>query len=188
MKKTALVTIMLIGLIPAADACVGRILSVGFVQSMEGQVMAEMVSTIISERTGTTVNVRVYKSSQELYDAVKVKQVDILIENTAKALQVLNQSSESAQKRAYEIVKAGYEQEKGLIWLRPFGYISGSGSESAPVLRVEVFSDFPALPRVVEKLGGIITDDGYAKMIRNVESGEKPRKVAREFLKAKKLI
>jgi len=102
MKYAVLVMIMLIGCMPAAEACVGRILSVGFVQSAEGQVMAEIVSTLISERTGTTVSVRVYKSSQELYDAVKVKQVDILIENTTKALQVLNQSSESAQKRAYE--------------------------------------------------------------------------------------
>lgn len=192
MKRLILVLTIFFVCLPKADACVGRILNIGCVNSSEGQVLAEMLSVIISERTGTTVNVRIYKTVQELYEALKVKQVDILIENTTMAMQILNKQSDGNIKKAYETVKTAYEKEKGLVWLKPFGFLHGNGagiqSYTAPVLRVEIFSDFPALPRVIDKLGGTVSDETYARLIKSVESGEKPKKVARDFLKSKKLI
>ena len=192
MKKLLLIIAMGFIFLPKADACVGRILNVGVTNSAEGQVFAEMLSAIISERTGTTVYTKIFKNPQELYEAVKVKKVDILIENTARALQALNKPAEANAKRAYDTVKIIYEKEKGLAWLKPFGFVNSNGGESqsytATVLRVDVFSDFPALPRVIDKLGGMISDEAYMKMIKSVESGEKPKKVARDFLKSKKLI
>jgi osmoprotectant transport system substrate-binding protein len=192
MKK--LLLIIAIGLIflPKADACVGRILNIGVTNSAEGQVFAEMLSAIINERTGTTVYTKFYKNQQELYEAVKNKKVDILIENTTRALQVLNKPVDANAKRAYDTVRNIYEKEKGLAWLKPYGFVNSNGGESqsytATVMRVDVFSDFPALPRVVDKLGGMISDEAYMKMIKSVEAGEKPKKVARDFLKSKKLI
>ncbi|MFZ2198870.1 MAG: glycine betaine ABC transporter substrate-binding protein, partial [Thermodesulfovibrionales bacterium] len=181
MKKLLLIIAMGLIFLPKADACVGRILNIGVTNSAEGQVFAEMLSTIISERTGTTVYTKFFKSPQELYEAVKVKKVDILIENTSRALQVLNRPADVNAKRAYDTVKIIYEKEKGLAWLKPFGFVNSNGAESqsytATVLRVDVFSDFPALPRVIDKLGGMISDEAYVKMIKSVESGEKPKKV-----------
>ncbi len=176
---------------PQSDACVGKALNIGVVHSTEGKVFAELLSALIAERTGTSVKAKFYKSSLEIYEAVKRKEVDILIENTTRALDILNKPSESDAATTYEIVKATYEKEKGLVWLKPFGFLNGSGdspSFTAALLRDDVLTNFPALPRVINKLGGIINDETYTRLIKSVESGERPEKVARDFLKSKKLI
>ncbi len=193
MKKVGLLVLAVVLLFSSGvDACVGKILNIGAVNSLEGQVLAEMLSTLINERTGTTVNVKFYKNTQDLYGAVKVNQVDILVENTASAMQVLSRPPERDVKKAYEIVKTAYEMERGLVWLKPFGFLNGSGgttpSYTATVLRVEVLSNFPALPRVLGKLADAISDETNSRMIKSVEAGEKPRKVARDFLKSRKII
>ncbi len=192
MKKPLIILAMLLFFSPRADACVGKMLTIGVLDSSEGQVLAELLSTIINERTGTTVAVRFYKSEKDLYEAVKVKQVDISIENTTRALHELNRPREADLNKAYEVVKTTYEREKGLIWLKPFGFLNGNGGEgpsyTATLLRVDIINNFPALPRVIGKLGAAINDEAYGKLIRSVESGEKPKKVARDFLKSKKLI
>ena len=190
MKKALLVFAAVLFFFQRADACVGKTLSIGALNTPEGQVLAEMLSTLINERTGTTANIKLYKNSQDLYEAVRAKQLDILIENTSRAMHVLNRPSEGDAKKAYEIVKADYEKEKGLVWLKPFGFVNDGGppSYTAAILRDEVLSNFPALPRVLGKLGGAINDETNSRMIKSVEAGEKPHKVARDFLKSRKLI
>jgi osmoprotectant transport system substrate-binding protein len=192
MKKYLFTMLFLFILSPQAQACVGKILNIGVVNTSGGQVLAEMLSSLINERTGSTVAIRFYNSEQDLSAAMNVKQVDISVENTALALQFLHKPSESNVDKAYELVKAAYEKERGLVWLKPFGFMHSSGAEApsytAAVLRIEVLNNFPALPRVIGKLGNILNDETYGKLIKSVESGEKPRKAARDFLKSKKLI
>lgn len=170
----------------------GKILNIGAVDSTGGRVLAEMVSAIIAERTGTSVAVRFFHDAQTLDDALRMKQVDISIENTGDALRILNRQPESDMTRTFEAVKTAYEKEKGLVWLKPFGFQNGgagvSPARTAAVLRADILANFPALPRVIGKLGPAITDEAYARLVRSVESGEKPKKAARDFLKAKKLI
>jgi osmoprotectant transport system substrate-binding protein len=192
MKKFIVIMMLLAFVSSKAHACVGKILHIGVVNSSEGQVLAEMLSSLINERTGSTVAIQFYHDEQELYDAVKVKQVDISIENTTRAMRVLNRPEEGNADKAYEVVKATYEKEKGLIWLKPFGFMHGNGgapaSYTAAILRVDVINNFPALPRVIGKLGSTLNDETYSRLIKSVESGEKPKKAARDFLKSKKLI
>ena len=151
-----------------------------------------MLSAIISERTGSTANIRYYKSPQEIYEAVKAKQVDISVENTSRAMQLMNRPADPDAKKAYEFVKALYEREKGMVWLKPFGFMNGNSGESpsytAAILRVDILNNFPVLPRVLNKLGSTINDETYTKLIKSVGSGEKPKTVARDFLRSRKLI
>ena len=193
MKKAILIiTAFVFFFSPKAYSCVGKTLIIGVMNTSEGQVLAEMISTLITERTGTAVNVTLYENTQELYEAVKVKHVDISVENTTRAMIVLNKPVEPDVQKAYEIVKATYEKEKGLIWLKPFGFLKkndeGSASYTATILRNEILNNFPALPRLINKLGSSINDDMYTKLMNSVESGAKPSNVARDFLKSKKLI
>jgi len=190
MKKIVLFLAILFICLPKAEACVGKTLYIGVIDSAEGQVLSEILSTIINERTGTTVKTRYYKNTQDLYEAVSAKQVDMLLENTARAMQIINRPPDSDLQRTYETVKSMYEKNRGLIWFKPFGF-SNAGEEpsyTAPVLKVEVLTNFPALPRVVGKLAGTVSDETYTRLIKSVESGEKPKKVARDFLKSRKLI
>jgi osmoprotectant transport system substrate-binding protein len=191
-KRVLIILALLFICLPESEACVGKTLYIGVVDSAEGQVLSEILSTIVNERTGTTVNTRFYKSSRDLYDAISARQVDMLIENTVNALQVIDIQSEGDLQKKYETIKSLYEKQKGLVWFKPFGFLKGKGasepSYTAPVLKIEVLNNFPALPRVVGKLAGTINDDTYLKLIKSVESGEKAKKVARDFLKSKKLI
>jgi len=59
----------------------------------------------------------------------------------------------------------------------------------AAVVRKESLKKFPALPRLLEKIGTRITldDDLLDSLVAKI-SGSKPAKVARDFLKEKKLI
>ena len=189
--RAVLIAAMLALFSPGAWACVGKTLNVGVLNSVEGQLFAEMLSTLINERTGTTVKVSYYKDEQDLYGAIEAKKVDISIENTARAMQVLRRPADADARRAFEEVKAAYEQRMGLVWLRPFGFLRGGGSApsyTAAVLRMEVVNNFPALPRVINKLGSTINDATYTRLIRSVQSGEAPKTVARDFLRSKKII
>jgi len=192
-KRLFLVCIAVLLVCPTlADACVGKVLRIGAISSSDGVLLSEMLAIMINERTGSTVSVTMYNSTSDLYEAVKSQHVDILIENTATAMHVLNKQSLANMNKNYEIVKASYESEKGLIWLKPFGLINNKGGEgqsfAAPVLKVETLTNFPALPRVIEKLANILNDEVYAKMLKSVDAGEKPKSVARDLLKSKKLI
>lgn len=191
MQRVILFLALIMLSVPGAEACVGKTLHIGVVNTAEGQVIAEMLSSLINERTGTTIAIKYYKSMQEVHDAVKVKQVDISVENAGEALRLMNRPAEADAKKAYDSVKSIQEKEMGLIWLKPFGFTggrSGAGSYTAAVLRAEVINSFPVLPRVIDKLGSVISDEVHARLIKSVESGEKPKKVARDFLKSKKLI
>ena len=192
MRKVIMLMAVLLIFSPKADACVGKTLEIGITNSMEAQVLAEMLSTLVKERTGTTINITYYDNVQDLYDAVTVKKVDISIENTTRAMHVLNMPLETDAKKAYKVVKATYEKEKGLIWLKPFGFTKVRGEESpsytATVLRMDILNNFPALPRLFNKLGSKINDQTYTKLIKSVEAGEEPKSVAKDFLKSNKLI
>jgi osmoprotectant transport system substrate-binding protein len=191
MKKAILILTILILSTPVAEACVGKNLNIGVIESAEGKVFSAMISTMINERTGTTVTAMFYKNEQELYEAIQMKKIDISIENTSRAMKLLNRPAEADAKKAYKTVKKAYEKEKGLIWLKPFGFKnggSGSPSYTAAILRKDILTNFPALPRLINKLGSKVNDRSYTKLIRSVESGKEPERVAKDFLKSKKLI
>ena len=192
MKKAILLAMVLMLFVPAVYACVGKTLTIGVKDSMEGKVLAEMLSTLVNERTGTAINIKFFDTSQEIYEAVRKQDVDISIENTSRAMNVLNMPQEADIKKAYKIVKATYEKERGLIWLKPFGFTNMGNGEppayTATILRMDILSNFPALPRLFNKLGSKINDAAYAKLIKSVESGEEPKRVVKDFLKSKKLI
>lgn len=192
MKKFLLISLFLVIFTPKLYACVGKTLTIGVTKTSEGRVLAQMLSTLVNERTGTTVKIEFYETVQDIYDAVREKKVDISIENTTRALHVLNMPQESDAKKAYRLVKATYEKEKGLIWLKPFGFMKAEGEESpsytATILRMDILNNFPALPRLFNKLGSTINDQTYTRLIQSVEAGEEPKSVVKDFLKSKKLI
>lgn len=184
-----LVTIMLSG-VGLAHACVGKTLYIGISGAENEQLLAQMVSVLLAERTGTTVKVVTYKDTDEMYQAVKQGKVGVIIENTDRALDVMHLPKESDPQAAYQTVKREYRKSLNLVWLAPFGMIHGTGQPQlyAPVLSTDILGNLPALPKLLNKLAGILNDDTSARLLRAVKSDEKPKTVARDFLKAKKLI
>ncbi|MDX1776915.1 MAG: glycine betaine ABC transporter substrate-binding protein [Desulfobulbales bacterium] len=179
-----------------SHACVGRTLYVGTLDTTEDKVLAQMLVLLINERTGTTVKIRYFDDNTALYNALKEndeeKRADIIVENTNDALALLKKSSPGDLDQTYRQVKELYESELGLIWLNPFGFKHGAGAElqalSAPLVRRDVLTNYPLLPRVLNKLAGAITDETFANLTAKVKDGEKPMNVSKDFLRAKKFI
>jgi osmoprotectant transport system substrate-binding protein len=177
-------------------ACVGRILYVGSLDTTEDKVLAQMLVLLINERTGTTVKIRYFDNNEALYNALKEndekKRADIIIENTDDALALLKKPRPGDLDTTYKQVKELYESELGLIWLNPFGFTHTAGSEnqtiSAPLVRRDVLTNYPLLPRVLKKLAGAINDEAFLTLTAKVRDGEKPQNISKDFLRAKKLI
>lgn len=164
-------------------ACVGKTIYLG-VSNPNEALMAEMASIMISERTGSAVKVEVYKDSKSLYEAIRQGRVNIIIENTDHAREVLGSNKGSGSPIAIDIIKSEYRKSMNLIWLNSYG----STPQYAPVLTGDTLNSYPALPKLLNKLAGALPHDTYSKLLKSLTSSDKTKKVARDFLKGKKLI
>lgn len=175
-----------------SEACVGRILSIGIVDSVNEKLLAELISVLINERTGTTVNIKVFDDFGDIYDAVKKEEIGVVIENTDHAMSMLNMPKNEDEKKDYDISKAEFKEKLGLTMLKPFGFIAGKEGEGenyySAVVTEDVLINFPALPRVINKLKNISADKRFNKVLTSVRTGKKGKRAARDFLKKKKLI
>jgi glycine betaine/choline ABC-type transport system substrate-binding protein len=170
-----------------AQACVGKVLTIGIVHSPQESIYAELIAQMVTERTGTAVKIVSYKDVRELYDAVRKGEVGVLIENTERGMEMMKRPPVANGKSAYETLKLEYRQSLNLIWLEPVSADGGS-CYYAPVIATETMDNLPALPKLINRLTGVLTEGIYARLWRGVGSEEKPRRLARDFLKAKKLI
>lgn len=193
--KLAGLFLLVIGFLPFSinsQACVGRILNIGITNSVNENLLAELVSVLINERTGTTVNIKVFDTAKDIYESVRKEELGMVIENTDHAMNMLNISSSKDKEKDYDVSKKEFRERMNLVWLSPFGFLpeeKGSGKYFyAVVITENVLTNFPALPRVINKLSGISDDRDFNKVIRAVKSGEKVKRVARDLLKKKKLI
>jgi len=178
-----------------AHACVGKTLVIGSVNTPELSTTAEMLSVLITERTGTTVVVKYFDNFPACYDAVKKGDVDILIDYTGRCYtDVLGKPAEQDAGKVFSAVKEAYQRDMNLVWLEPFGFSDTASAKpgstpaiAAPVVRKDTLNKFPALPRVINKLAGKLDNDVMSKLTSDGGNG-KTKKVTRKFLKDRKLI
>jgi glycine betaine/choline ABC-type transport system substrate-binding protein len=163
-------------------ACVGKTIHLGISSSNE-RLMAEMASLMITERTGSSVKIEVFKDSRSLYEAVKQGKLNLILENTDHAQEVLGMTK-NAGTFGLDSIKSEYRKSFNLTWLNPYG----AAPQYAPVLTADTLANYPALPKLLNKLTGVLTSDTYTKLLKSIESDDKTKKVAKDFLKGKKLI
>lgn len=170
------------------NACVGKTLHIGILDTPNEQMLAELTSQLITARTGTTVKIETFKAQKDIYNALKQGQLGMVIESTDRAFEMVGKPRETG-KAAFESAKAEYRKSLNLIWLEPYGAVPGGSSSQllAPVISNEVLSSLPALPKLLHKLSGITSDSGYSRIMKS-RGAEKPKKLAKELLKTKKLI
>lgn len=182
MKKiiSLCVVALLLTTIDLSSACVGRTLHLGISNVSNERLLAEIASLLITERTGSTVQIDVYKDSTELYNAIKNGNVNVIFENTSHAAEVVGKSKDST----HDQIKSEYRTRLNLTWLELFG----GSVKYGPVLTAETVAIYPVLPKLLNKLSKALENDTYAKLLKSVESADKTKKVAKEFLKGKKLI
>jgi glycine betaine/choline ABC-type transport system substrate-binding protein len=188
--------IMLAATVAVSQACVGRILYIGAVETVESRTMAELLVLLINERTGTNVKIKYFADTPQLYQAFQAldeeSRVDIIVENTADAMSYLGKDRLADLDQEYLEVKKVYEKDLNVTWLKAFGFRNYKGQAtqavSAPLIRNDVLTNYPLLPRILTKLSGAIDEQTFADIIAQVRSGAKAKNVAKDFLRAKKFI
>ena len=190
-----LAALLLVGTsVQQSAACVGKSLTVGALDNPQQQVLAQMLSILISERTGTTVKIVPIGGHAEAHDALLRADLDMYVEYTGVGQVLLLKDKPIADSKVlFQSVKDRYNQELNLVWMQPFGFSEesvapeGTVADAAPVVRKDTLKKFPALARLINKLGGAIdgaTMDELEKACANGNS----RDVARNFLKKNRFI
>jgi osmoprotectant transport system substrate-binding protein len=181
-----LVVLIITGLtVSSAQACVGKTLVVGALDNPQQQVLAEMLSVLIGERTGTTVKVVSVAGHAEAHDAMIRAEMDMYVEYTGVGQVIILKEQ--------PIADSDELQDLNLVWLKPFGFSDeryapeGTVAVAAPVVRKDTLKKFPALARLINKLGGSI-DDPTMKELETASAAGNSRDVARKFLKEKRFI
>ena len=184
-----IIALLMLAFTTSASACVGKTLFIGISGTPQEYLLAELVSVLVTERTGTTAKVLVYADSRELYSAVRQGKVGLVIENTDRAMDILGKAKEGGR-TPLESVKSDYRRTLNLVWLEPFGVSPGSTTSQlyAPVIAVDLLGNLPALPKLLQKLAGVAADSNYVRLASSVKGEEKAKKMAREYLKSRKLI
>jgi osmoprotectant transport system substrate-binding protein len=178
---------------PAA-ACVGKTLVVGALETPQQQVLAQLLAILIGERTGTTVKVVPAASHAAAHEALLRADLDMYVEYTGIGqVQLLGGAPIADPGALYKAVKERYNQELNLVWLEPFGFVdprlapAGTVAEAAPVVLKDTLKKYPALARLINKLGGVIDQATMQKLEAAAGSGN-AKDVARKFLKDNRFI
>jgi osmoprotectant transport system substrate-binding protein len=202
LMKRVLVALAAVGMVAVVlaaqrpvEACVGKTVFLGRLPGKEQEILTEMFSWMVSERTGTTIQIKSFPDSRAMHAALQAADVDLYLEDQGVALrEILGQPAPPSGTDQRETVRREYEQRFNLIWLEPWGMTgrpaaAGGGAPGlvAPVIRKDTLKKFPALSRLVNKLAGAVDNATLARLVQ--ESEKRPaREVAKQFLKDKRLI
>jgi osmoprotectant transport system substrate-binding protein len=186
---------------PPVEACVGKTIFVGRLPGREQEVLTEIFSWMVSERTGTTIQIKAYADSRAMQTALQAADVDLYLEDQGVAMrEILGLPVAGTQADLRETVRREYELRFNLVWLEPWGMtgrpapvaaagtaVAATPTLVAPVIRKDTLKKFPALSRLVNKLAGVVDNAALAKLVQ--ESERRPaREVVKQFLKEKRLI
>jgi osmoprotectant transport system substrate-binding protein len=158
------------GGIKPAKACAGYTLMVGSTGTLRQELLTQILSLLISQRTGTNIQMVRYKSQSDLLAAASRHEVDLLVTDAGP-------SGATDRQR--------FLSKQGLMLLEPFGC---RNAQIAPVFQAATLKRFPALKRLVSRLGGMIDDETMERLEADVISENNLRDVVKKFLAEQKLI
>jgi len=187
-------------LLPAntLHSCVGRLLVVAVSNSPDQIIMGEMMSVLINERTGTTVNIIQPGDLKTCHEAVIKGKACIYISYIGVAQADMGGSDVvNDPQKSYTLVSQSFLEKFDMVWLKPFGFQGpltneahskkDRGTLAAPIATKDTLRKFPVLDRVINKLGNRI-DNNIIEELRKKTENQDVKKVVRDFLKAQNLI
>ncbi len=179
--------------------CVGRVLTLAVTSSPDQLIMAQMLSILINERTGTTVEVVQPGDIEKCHEALLTGKADIYINYIGVGLANAGASKETDDpQEAYTLVSQLYMDRFAMVWLKPFGFTGPLTVEAnpnnkerltlaAPVATKDVLTRFPVLDRLINKLGGRIGADTMDELRQKI-ANQDIKVAVKAFLESQKLI
>lgn len=179
-------------------ACKGRLLRLAVGNSPDQLIMGKMLSIMINERTGTTVEIVQLEDIKAAHESVLNGLAEIYINYIGMA-QAGTEGVNPLEKpqKAYILASRSYMQKYDMVWLKPFGFegplaqATSSGeidrTLAAPITTKEVIKKFPILDRLINKLAGQV-DNKVIEELRKKSENQDVETLVREFLTARNLI
>jgi len=178
-------------------ACVGRTILIGYYDAPDQVMVANILAVFIDERTGTTVKLSRFGNREEAFEAVRQDRVSIYTDYSAVLLaRFAGERPGPEEEKNLAHLKEVLNRKYNVVWLEPFGYdryFSEKGKagekpgQAGVMLCKDALSKFPALPKLLGKLRGVLDNETMASLLRESETSD-PKTVARRFLKSRKLI
>lgn len=207
LRKTA--AAILVALLASAGtgrglACVGRTIVVGYFDTPDQVMVANILAVFIDERTGTTVRLFRFENRDEAFAAIRSDRISLFTDYAGIVLSRFGGETPGPDReKNVSRVKEVLNRKYNVLWLEPFGYDrvfspqtkgnpSRDGAAPDPggaglMLCKDSLSRFPALPRLLGKLKGML-DNGTMEELLRESARSDPKSVARKFLKSRKLI
>ncbi|MEN8231449.1 MAG: glycine betaine ABC transporter substrate-binding protein, partial [Thermodesulfobacteriota bacterium] len=179
-------------------ACKGRVLHLAVGNSVDQAIMGQMLSILINERTGTTVEIVPLDDIEAAHEAVLNGLAEIYINYIGMAHSgTEGPNAVDEPQKAYILASRSYNEKYDMIWLKPFGFkgpmaqAAPSGkvdrTMAAPITTKEVVKKFPILDRLINKLAGRV-DNKALEELREKSENQDVEITVREFLTSHKLI
>lgn len=178
-------------------ACVGRTILVGYFDAPDQAMVANILAVFIDERTGTTVKLSRFASREEAFEAVRQDKVSLYTDYSSVLLsKFAGEKPGPEDGKNIARLKEVLNRKYNVVWLEPFGYdryFSGKAKagdrpgQAGVMLCKDALAKFPALPKLLGKLRGVMDNETMASLISESEKSD-PKTVARRFLKSRKLI
>jgi osmoprotectant transport system permease protein len=128
-------------------ACKGRFLVVAVDDSIDQVIMGKMLSILINERTGTTVNIVRQGDLQASHEAVLQGEANIYINYVGMAgAGTEGPNALDEPQKAYILARRSYMEKFDMVWLKPFGF-------QGPLAQTAI-SDFGQADKQTRRPGG----------------------------------
>jgi osmoprotectant transport system substrate-binding protein len=182
---------------PPARACVGRTILIGYHDAPDQVMVANILAVFIDERTGTTVKLSRFRTREEAFEAIRLDKVSLYTDySTILLSKFAGERSSGDDEKNIARLKEVLNRKYNVVWLEPFGYDryfpekANNGErpgQAGVMLCKDALSKFPALPKLLGKLRGVLDNETMASLLREASTSD-PKTVARRFLKSRKLI
>lgn len=178
LKKLATALLFLVIFADVAIPCVGKTIYVGYVDSVNEEILGNILSRLILERTGTTVKLKKFSNPVTLLQGSVNGEIDLFVFSEEQVKKATNLSDKEKSKSEFSV-------KHNLVWLKPL--IADKQDFLVPIIRKDTLKKFPALPKLIEKLDGQIN----TAILNNLNSQltkKKMKDLVKDFLKEKNLI
>lgn len=180
-----------------ASACVGRTIVIGHHDAPDQVMVANILAVFIDERTGTTVKMSRFRTREEAFEAIRLDKVSLYTDySTILLSKFAGERPSGDDEKNIARLKEVLNRKYNVVWLEPFGYdryfpeVANNGErpgQAGVMLCKDALSKFPALPKLLGKLRGVLDNETMASLLREASASD-PKTVARRFLKSRKLI
>ncbi len=159
-------------------ACVGKTIYIGHISSLENELVGNILSRLITERTGTSVKLKKFSNANALFQAAVNGEIDLFVFDS-------NEVKSIVQTADFERAKTEINTKFNLVLLKPV--YETKTEYNVPIIRKDTLKKFPALPRLIEKLNGNLAPQIISELTKEVDK-RGIKDTVREFLKSKNLI